>query len=159
MTVSFTSLGKFALAVAALAAPLIAWHFYGLGTRAPARELTNVAENYVKALYSRDFAAAYQWVSARDREAKSEQAYVREQASFTGFTLQLANTPAGFIEVAGQPLVDSSEHATVALALALPDVDKLAPLVLNWDEEKLNALSPAEQSALLATIDARKKQN
>jgi hypothetical protein len=39
------------------------------------------------------------------------------------------------------------------VALRLPDANSLAPLLLDWDEEKLNALSSADQRKLLAVMD------
>lgn len=159
MRASFTSFGKFFLPTVLLAVPLLAWHFYGGPSQAPAREIAQLAKHYVKAIYSRDFAAAYQKLSARDRDAKSQETYVSEQGSFNGFTLQLAAKLATFIEVApARPIRINGERAAVAMNLKLPDVEKLAPLVLNWDEEKLNALSSADQAALLATIDASQQQ-
>ncbi|MGH7886243.1 MAG: cytochrome c oxidase assembly protein [Candidatus Binatia bacterium] len=137
---------------------LLAWQHYGNRLSVPSQEIHHAVDSYVKALYSRDFASAYRWISARDQDAKSADVYVKEQGSFAGFTRQLAGKLAGHIEVAGQPVI-SGGRATVVVNLTLPDVEKLAPLVLNWDEEKLNALSPAAQNALLATVDERKRQN
>jgi hypothetical protein len=158
MRALFRSLGKFLLPTALLVAPLLAWQLYGGPSKTPAREITHAAEYYVKAIYARDFVAAYQKLSAHDRDAKSEETYVKEQSSFSGFTLQLATKLATFIEVAAARPMVHGERATLAVNLKLPDVEKLAPLVLNWDEEKLNALSGADQVALLATIDARQQQ-
>ncbi len=153
------SLGKFLLALLLLAAPLILWLRYSDPAAAPGREIDRVAESYVKALYSRDFASAYRWLSAPDRNAKSQATYVKEQGSFTGFTRQLAGKLAGFVEISAAKPNISGERATLSVNLKLPDVDKLAPLVLHWQEDKLNALSNAAQKALLATIDERQRQN
>jgi hypothetical protein len=158
MLAFFKSLGKFLIAPLLLAAPLVLWHRYGGPSTTPAGEIGRVAENYVKALYSRDFASSYRWLSARDRDAKSQATYVKEQGSFTGFTFQLANKLASFVEVtAAEPIV-SGDRATLSVSLKLPDAEKLAPLVLHWQEDKLNALSSAEQNALLTTIAERKRQ-
>ncbi len=155
----FKSLGKFLILPLLLAAPLVLWHRYGGPSTTPAGEIGRVTENYVKALYSRDFASAYRWLSTRDRDAKSQAIYVKEQGSFTGFTLQLASKLASFVEIiAGEPMI-SGDRATLSVNLKLPDVEKVAPLVLDWQEDKLNALTSAEQNALLATIAERKRQN
>ena len=155
----FKSLGKFLILPLLLAAPLILWQRSGGPTATPSSEIGRVAENYVKALYSRNFAVAYRWLSSRDRDAKSQAIYVKEQGSFTGFTLQLAGKLASFVEViAAEPIV-AGDRATLSVSLKLPDVEKIAPLVLHWQEDKLNALSSAEQNALLATIAERRRQN
>ena len=134
------------------------WQIYQRAPNAPGHELTQVAERYVKAIYARDFAAAYRYLSARDRDTKSETTYVDEQGAFSGFTLQLARKLAGAIEVSALPAKINGDKAALEAHLKLPDPDKLAPLLLQWNEEQLNALSAAEQTALLSDIDERIRQ-
>ncbi len=111
-----------------------------------------VADHYIKASYARDFRKAYRWLSDQDRLAKDENTYSRERGSFTGFTARLAARLAGFID--GRPIETTvvASNAGIRLKLRVPDAAKLSPELLEWDEERLNALSFTEQSALLAKI-------
>jgi hypothetical protein len=62
-------------------------------------------QEYVKAIYARDLAAAYSFVTQLDRTHKEREAYIEEQRPFTGFTLELARKLADSVEaVPEQPL-------------------------------------------------------
>ena len=89
MGIFFTRLVKWLAPILLLVAPLLVWQQSAPPPASQAADMPKIVEGYVKAIYSRDFAAAYRWLSSRDRNAKSEQTYVREQGAFTGFTLQL----------------------------------------------------------------------
>ena len=112
-----------------------------------------VADNYLKATYARDFRKAYRWLSNQDRLAKDEKTYSRERGSFTGFTARLAARLAGFIEAQPIETTIAGPQATIRLKLRVPDPVALSAVLLEWDEERLNALSIDERSALLAKID------
>ena len=155
---SFTSTGKVIIALVVISAPICVWYFFGARPTAPRNELMRVAEAYVKALYSRDFALAYAALSAHDHEAKSRETYVNEQGAFSGFALQLARKLASSIEVSTLPPKIDRDKAALEVQLRLPDPEKLAPLLFEWDDDKLNALPAADQAALLSEIDERFKQ-
>ena len=67
---------------------------------APLRDLVS---RYLKAVYAQDYAEAYRYVSRRDREAKSEAAYLKENPSFTGAAAELIRRLADRIEVGPVP--------------------------------------------------------
>ncbi len=129
-----------------------AYYLYSSHGQQDSRGALRVADHYIKASYARDFREAYRWLSDQDRLAKDENAYGRERGSFTGFTARLAARLAGFID--GHPIETTvaASSAAIRLKLRLPDPAKLSPELLEWDEERLNALSFTEQSALLAKI-------
>lgn len=123
-------------------------------------ELSNPQRNfaeYIKAAYARDFKKAYGYVSSEDMKHKTEQTYLMERGTFSGFTLAITRKLSRF--VTAEPLdsqVDEA-RARVKLKLRYPDANSLSQLLLDWDEDKLNALSQAEQKKILASIDQMKR--
>jgi hypothetical protein len=105
------------------------------------------------ASYARDYKQAYRLISAKDRQLKPEAVYVRERGTFTGFTLEIARKLAESIAIKPAKITAAGERTRIRAALRLPDAGSLAPLLLDWDEEKLNALSSADQRKLLAVVD------
>jgi hypothetical protein len=135
---------------------LLAYSIFAPGPNQP--EISRVVEEYVKAVYARDFGKAYGFISKQDRAKKERAAYIEEQRPFTGFTLRLARKLADSVEaVPAQPLT-GKQHASAKFKVAVPDIERLAPELLDWDEDKLNALSFAEQQELLAKVDRWRKQ-
>jgi hypothetical protein len=57
------------------------------------------------------------------------------------------------IEVRLASLQMDGPRSRVKVALKLPDANAVAPLVLDWDEERLNALPAPEQKKILLNID------
>lgn len=124
--------------------------------RAPANQ-QKVLLQYLKALYARDFKQAYRFISSQDRELKTEEVYVREQGPFSGFTSEVAQMLARWIEA--RPIGERADgdRIHVRLDLTLPDANAVSPWVLNWDEEKLNVMSRAEQKKILAALQQLKR--
>ena len=124
--------------------------------RQPANE-QKVLLQYLRALYSRDFKQAYRFISAQDRELKTEEVYVREQGPFSGFTSEVAQMLARWIEAHPKGERADGDRIHVRLDLTLPDANAVSPWVLNWDEEKLNAMSRAEQKKILTALQQLKR--
>ena len=142
------------LAVSAvILAALPAYSLYGLRPKLGTSSAVRVAENYVKASYARNFAAAYRWLSSEDQKRTSKEAFAAERGSFTGFTARLAATLADFIEAKPVETAIADSHARIKIKLRVPDPDQLATHLLAWDEERLNLLSVQEQKSLMAKID------
>jgi hypothetical protein len=112
-----------------------------------------VLSRYLKASYARDYKQAYRFISAKDRQLKPEKVYVRERGTFSGFTLAAARKLAESIAVEPVKITADGDRTRIRAALKLPDAGSLAPLLMDWDEEKLNALPPADQRRILAAID------
>ena len=119
----------------------------------PTPEPVQTLSRYLKAAYARDFKQAYRFISAQDKKLKPEKIYAREQGAFTGFALEVARKLADFITVRSTQLQLENDRAQLKVALKLPDADSLSPLLLDWDEDRLNALSPAKRQKLLADIE------
>jgi len=123
------------------------------GPRAAVPEPVLVLSRYLKASYARDYKQAYRFISAKDRQLKPEKVYVRERGTFSGFTLAAARKLAESIAIEPVKITADGDRTRIRAALKLPDAGSLAPLLMDWDEEKLNALPPADQRKILAAID------
>ena len=121
--------------------------------RAALPEPVLVLSRYLKASYARDYKQAYKLISAKDRQLKPEKVYVRERGTFSGFTLAAARKLAESIAVEPVKITADGDRTRIRAALKLPDAGSLAPLLLDWDEEKLNSLPAAEQRKILAALD------
>ena len=144
---------KLLLLVAALA--LITTPLYWLAhePRTPAPEPVQTLARYLKASYARDFRQAYRFISSKDTQLKPEKVYVREQGAFSGFTLEVARKLSDFITIRATQLQPEGDRTRVKIALKLPDANSLASLLMEWDEDRLNALPLPERQKLLAAID------
>jgi Cytochrome c oxidase assembly protein CtaG/Cox11 len=114
----------------------------------------NTVDAYLKNAYARDFKKAYRNISLRDRQLKTERVYVREKGSFTGFPLAVTSKLAEFIEL--QPLEavrEQDDRTRVKLEVKYPDASSLSAILLDWDEERLNALPSSAQREILTTLD------
>ena len=109
--------------------------------------------DYLRAAYARDFRQAYHLISSEDRQLKDEKTYVRERGTFDGFTLEVGNKLAGWIQATPIEEKTIEERAHIKLKLKLPDANKLSGPLLDWDEERLNTLSTKEQKTLLQKLD------
>jgi hypothetical protein len=91
-------------------------------------------------------------ISSQDRQLKTEDIYVKEQGAFSGFTAEVARKLSDWIEVRPVEQQPDGDRIHVRLDLTLPDANAVAPLVLDWDEERLNKLSRQEQKRILETL-------
>ena len=118
-----------------------------------------VLRTYLRATYARDFAAAYKFISAEDRRVRDVNRYLQQRGAYAGFALEAARRLSDFIEL--QPLKTQSLPNGVVLSIRyrVPDPQKIAPLLLNWDAFRLNSLPASEQRKILDTLDQRKREN
>ena len=140
----------FVLTVAILVAPVLLWVN---AERHKPNEPVEVLAKYLKFLYARDFRQAYQFISAADRELKSQNDYVRERGAFNGVALDAARKLSELIHVQMVRQDMDGPRNRVRLALRLPDASAVGDLLLGWDENRLNALPASEQKKILRTID------
>jgi len=114
---------------------------------------------YLRASYARDYKRAYRLISAEDRRLKDEKTFVAERGAFTGFTLEAARILAESIRATPIDARESGDRMTLKVRLALPDANKLAPQLLGWDEERLNALPAGEQRSLAQRLRESSRKN
>lgn len=114
----------------------------------------NTVDSYLKNAYARDFKKAYRYISLRDRQLKTERVYVREKGSFSGFPLAVTRKLSEFIELRPLEAVREEDGQTrLKLEVKYPDANSLSAILLDWDEERLNALPSSAQRDILATLD------
>lgn len=121
-------------------------------------EITAVLGAYVKALYARDFRAAYEQISSVDQRLKDVHSYSRERGEFRDFALQAARAVTQSVSVSVLKLAIDQGRAVVNIKASVPDALKLNTLMLDWDSERLESLSAAERKTLLDTIDRRRHE-
>jgi len=114
-------------------------------------------KNYLKSAYAHDHKKAYRLISNRDRQIKSEDLYIQEKGPFSGFTLTVAGKLAEMIEVRPTGATESGATTKVKFDIKLPDASSLSALLLDWDQDKLNALPEPKQKEVLAAIDAQRR--
>jgi len=141
--------------VSLLAANRMTWPTEpSLSDQDPAR----VLQAYVRATYARDFVAAYRFISAEDRKVRDLNRYVQQRGSYGGFILEAARKLSEYVEIQTLKTQGSPNRVHMSIKYLVPDPQKLAPLLFNWDPYRLNALPPAEQKRLIDSLDQRGRE-
>ena len=121
-------------------------------------DIAIVLDSYVKALYARDFRAAYEQISSADQRLKDVHSYSRERGEFRDFTLEAARAIAQSIKISDIELRFDKDRAAVKVKANVPDTVKLNSLMLDWDSDRLESLSSAERKTLLDAIDRQRRE-
>lgn len=116
-----------------------------------------ILDAYLRATYARNFAAAYDYLSSADRQVRPRRNYVDSQGAYSGFTLEVAEQLAGFVEIWLIDRQESGGRLVIKVGYRVPAPAELNDLLFDWDETRLNALSKERQKALLAELNARRK--
>jgi hypothetical protein len=116
-------------------------------------EPQRILQTYLKAAYAHDFKKAYGLISEQDRQQKSEKMYLSEKGSFNGFSLDVARKLANLIEARAVRTDVDGAVQRIKLGVRLPDANSLPTLLLDWEEDKLNALPKPAQHKILDEID------
>jgi len=141
--------------VSLLAANRMTWPAEpSLSDQDPAR----VLQAYVRATYARDFVAAYRFISTEDRKVRDLNRYVQQRGSYGGFILEAARKLSEYVEIQTLKTQGSPNRVHMSIKYLVPDPQKLAPLLFNWDPYRLNALPPAEQKRLIDSLDQRGRE-
>jgi hypothetical protein len=80
-----------------------------------------VLQAYLAALYARDYATAYPWISEADRRLKSLAQYEQDHQPFKGASLVLAQRLAREMVIREAVVERQGDRATVRTTLSLPD--------------------------------------
>ena len=116
-----------------------------------------VVKAYLQATRARDFDTAYGYVSSADRRVRDKDTYLRSQESFNGFALYLAKSLVANMEVWLIRQKSGSSTTQLEIGYRAPTADEISSQLFDWNPEKLNALSPTQQSALLEILSKLKK--
>lgn len=131
----------------------------GSATLLPVRHATATPETvlkaYLSAVYARDYGAAYELISLEDRRAKTRAEYIQEQGAFTGAALEVARALASYIRYEDLRSVIEGDRATITFKVILPNANDPAirTVLLEFDQERLAAQSPAGRTAMLRKLD------
>ena len=107
-------------------------------------------EAYLRAIFARDFATAYELIAQADRELKTKRGYMKENGAFSGVALDLTTLLAEFIRFEYSGInIKGQDDATVTFRAIVPDTHDpaLRDLLLGFDQQGLKALSAAERAA------------
>lgn len=114
-----------------------------------------VVRSYLRATYARDFVAAYRFISAEDRKVRDMNRYVQQRGPYSGFILDAARKLGEFIEVEILNAQESPRGVRVTIKYRVPDPQKIAPLLLNWDARRLNSLPATGRRQIMDELDKR----
>jgi len=106
-------------------------------------------EGYARAVYARDYAAAYDYLAADDQVAVSKNAYVAQSETFEGAQLETAQRLAELIEFQNPQVTVSGDTASVTVHVRAPDGN--APAIAEILDEA--GQEGADVPALRAKVD------
>jgi len=110
---------------------------------------TDAVEGYARAVYARDYAAAYDYLAADDQAAVSKNAYIAQSESFEGAQLEIAWRLAELIEFQNPQVTVSGDTASVTVHVRAPDGN--APAIAEILDEA--GQEGADVAALRAKVD------
>jgi hypothetical protein len=127
------------------------------GLHRPNNDAFAVVQSYLKASYARDYPTAYRYISSQDQRVWDGKSYARQFGSLSGFALELAQRLADSMEIRVINRQISSDRAHYEVGYQVPTADEVSPLLFDWDQDKLNALSRPQQVQLLEALEKIKK--
>ena len=107
-------------------------------------------EAYLRAVFARDFATAYELIAEADRELKTKRDYLKENGAFSGAALRLTALLAEFIRFEYSGInIKGQDDATVTFRAIVPDTydPVVRELLLGFDQQGLKALPAGERAA------------
>ena len=114
-------------------------------------------DGYLRATYARDFSHAYDHLSSADQRERTRQNFVNSQGAYSGFTLQVARQLASYMQLWLIDRQESGGRFVMKVGYRVPAPAELNDLLLNWDQDRLNALSAEKQKEVVAELDRRNK--
>ena len=125
---------------------------------APSRETAiDVVKAYLRATRARDFETAYRYIASPDRAARDKNTHVRAEGSLSGFALDLARRLAAEMDVWVIDQKVGSTRAHIEAGYRAPTGEEISSYLADWNTDKLNALSPTEQTALIQALEKLQK--
>jgi hypothetical protein len=104
-------------------------------------------------VWARDFAAAYDLLSAEDQAQQAEDSYVAQHDPFDGSALALLRHMAGHIEFSGVQVELAGDAATVTMHVRVPDGNDADVSQILYARPNDSPLSEAEVSEQRARLD------
>jgi len=148
--------GYLIIAVLLFSVLVAAWYFWGRASSQPQYTL----KQYLTTVYARDYNTAYQWISEEDRKHKNKDEFLRENPSFSGTVLHLVQGLADRMELSDVRTEIQGNRAKLSFKVRLPDANapSLQKLFLEFDPDRLNALSEKERQGIEQQVNHMAKQ-
>lgn len=117
-------------------------------------------EYYLKAVYARDYRAAYKWISIEDRRHKSEVEYLRENPPFSAASLELTRKLAEAMAFRDLRTEVRGNRVKLSFLVRLPDANApaLRSLFFDFDADHLDRLSVKEIQRLREKLESLRGQ-
>jgi hypothetical protein len=119
---------------------------------------TPIVRAYLRAVYARDFAAAYALISSADQKVRPSEHYIRQRGAFSGFVLQAARELSDAVETEIVERRELDARIRLRVRYQIPDSGAIAPLLLNWDAYRLNALDDVQRAQILGSLQQQKRE-
>ncbi len=150
MKVAWLKIGLLLLMVSLGVAGFFAARHWSLASRSP----DEIALAYARAVYARDYAQAWEFISAADKQYKTREQYLVENGSFSGLEQELAATLAGWIQFTQTHVEVAGDRATVAVHVKAPNGNQPEVYKLLQEAERESELTAAERRALLERLES-----
>lgn len=118
----------------------------------------SVIRAYLRATYARDFGAAYELISAEDRKVRDVNRYIQQRGPYAGFLLEAARKLSEFIEAETLNAQELARGQRITIKYRVPDPQKIAPLLFNWDAYRMNSLPASDRKQLIELLDKRGRE-
>ncbi|MGH2536347.1 MAG: cytochrome c oxidase assembly protein [Candidatus Promineifilaceae bacterium] len=103
---------------------------------------------YARAVYARDYAAAWEFISSRDKAMKSRQTHLAENVSFAGRQQDLAYALAGWIQFTESKIQMDGDQAIVTTQIKTPNGNQPAVYAILREAREEDKRTAAERPAL-----------
>jgi len=129
---------------------ILAARQWGLGSLPPG----DVALAYARAVYARDYAAAWAFISSTDKQYKTREQYLAENESFTGAEQDLADTLASWIQFTETNVKIEGDRATVTAHVKAPNGNQPEVYEILKAADGEGELTNAERQALFERLQS-----
>ncbi len=113
-----------------------------------------IALAYARVVYARDYAAAWEFVSASDKQYKTREQYLAENALFAGLEQDLAYTLAGWIQFTETNVQIDGDRATVITRVKAPNGNQPEVYEILQSAQRESELTSAGRQALFDRLQA-----
>jgi len=117
-----------------------------------------VLQAYLRATHARDFIEAYRYISAEDRRVRDLDRYVRQRSALNGFALEAARKLTESVEIKPAHKQLAPDRIDAVVRYKVPNPDKAAALLLNWNAYQLNSLPVAERRELIDSLEKKRRE-
>jgi len=112
-----------------------------------------IALAYVRAVYARDYTTTWEFISTTDREYKTREQYLAENASFAGLEKDLAYILANWIQFTETRAEVDGDRATITTHVKAPNGNQPEVNEILQTAGRASELTPAERQALFDRLE------